>query len=237
MLWRSWEHGKRCLVCHDEDSECKDTYLCKNWDCRRGGPADHHFFLCRSRDSKRSETDRPPRSSMSRHKLTEDQEKFVSELSSEMAERFRRAFTNITAKTHCADKPGVMESSALQELPVILMLLEVTANAGQKIGTLIDLASDTNYITHRAARRLNLHGEKISWVIHGVGGMAMKVLRGPLGNGPMGGPIRKNSWWSTSRSLRKWIWLCTHLKHTLQELTDTREFKTETKSTVAKRIF
>lgn len=37
-----------------------------------------------------------------------------------------------------------------------MMLLEVTANAGQKIGTLIDLASDTNYITHRAASSLNL---------------------------------------------------------------------------------
>ncbi|KAI3354310.1 hypothetical protein L3Q82_018497 [Scortum barcoo] len=92
-----------------------------------------------------------------------------------MAEKFRRAFTNITAKTHATDKPGVMESSALQELPVILMLLEVTANAGEKIGTLIDLASDTNYITHRAARRLNLCSEKITLVVHGVGGMAMKV--------------------------------------------------------------
>ena len=78
--------------------------------------------------------DRPQRSSVSRHKLTDDHETFVSELSPEMAEKFRRAF--ITAKTHCADKPGLMESSALQELPVILMLLEVTANAGQKIGTL-----------------------------------------------------------------------------------------------------
>ena len=114
--------------------------------------------------------DRPQKSSASRHKLTDDQETFVSELSPEMAEKFRRDFTNITAKTHCADKPGLMESSALQELPVILMLLEVTANAGQKIGTLIDLASDTNYITHRAARRLNLRSEKITLVVHGVGG-------------------------------------------------------------------
>ena len=126
---------KKCLVCHDDDGECNDTYLCKNWDCRRGSSADHHLFLCRRGDAKRSGTDRPQRSSVSRHKLTDDQEKFVSELSLEMAEKFRRAFTNITAKTHCADKPGVMESSALQELPVILMLLEVTANAGQKIRT------------------------------------------------------------------------------------------------------
>ncbi|RXN19135.1 gag-pol fusion poly [Labeo rohita] len=61
------------------------------------------------------------------------------------------------------------------ELPVIMMLLNVTANAGQKIGTLIDLASDTNYITHSAANRLNLKGEKITLVIHGVGGMKVRI--------------------------------------------------------------
>lgn len=61
------------------------------------------------------------------------------------------------------------------ELPVIPMLLELTTNAGQKIGTLIDLASDTNYITHRAAGRLKLRSEMITLVVHGVGGMAMKV--------------------------------------------------------------
>lgn len=31
------------------------------------------------------------------------------------------------------------------------VILEVTANTRQTIGTLIDLASDTNYITHEAA--------------------------------------------------------------------------------------
>ena len=165
---------KKCLECHGDDGGCKDTYLCRSRDCRRGSSADHHFFLCQRGGSKRSEIDRAQRSSVSRPKLTEDQEKFVSELSPEMEEKFRRAFTNVTAKTHCTDKPGVMKS-ALQELPVILMLLEVTANAGQKIGTLIDLASDTNYITHRAARRLDLCSEKITLVVHGVGGMAMKV--------------------------------------------------------------
>ncbi|KAL1250804.1 hypothetical protein QQF64_018600 [Cirrhinus molitorella] len=168
---------KRCLVCHEDDSECKDTYLCRNRDCRKGNSADHHFFLCRKGDSKRIETNKAQKSSISRLKLMEDQEKFMSELSPEMAEEFRRAFTNITARTSCVEKnqPGKMESSSLHELPVILMLLEVTANAGEKIGTLIDLASDTNYIIHRAARRLNLRCEKITLVVHGVGRMAMKV--------------------------------------------------------------
>ncbi len=38
-------------------------------------------------------------------------------------------------------------------------------NAGQKIETLIDLASDTNYITHEAADRLILRGEEINLVV------------------------------------------------------------------------
>lgn len=58
---------------------------------------------------------------------------------------------------------------------MILMLLEFTANDGQRIGTLIDLASDTNYITQKAARKLNLRGEDVTLVVHGVGGMKVSV--------------------------------------------------------------
>lgn len=56
-----------------------------------------------------------------------------------------------------------------------MMILEVTANAGQKIGTLIDLASDTNYITHDAADELNLRSEDATLIVHGVGGMQVTV--------------------------------------------------------------
>ncbi len=56
-----------------------------------------------------------------------------------------------------------------------MMLLEVTANAGQKIGTLIDLASDTNYITHKAVSRLNLRSEEITLIVHGFRGMKVHV--------------------------------------------------------------
>ncbi len=73
------------------------------------------------------------------------------------------------------EKPSLLAQGGLLELPVIMMLLNVTANAGQKVGTLIDLASDTNYITHSAANRLNLKGEKITLVIHGVGGMKVRI--------------------------------------------------------------
>lgn len=55
------------------------------------------------------------------------------------------------------------------------MILDVTANDGQRIGTLIDLASDTNYITHKAASKLNLKSEDVTLVVHGVGGMQVSV--------------------------------------------------------------
>src|SRR4029434_8152474 len=99
-----------------------------------------------------------------------------SDLSPELAERCKRAFTNKTTVTNNAKvQSELLEKKGLSELPVIMMLMEVTANAGQKIGTLFDLASDTNYITHKAADRLRLQSEKITLVVHGVGGMTMKV--------------------------------------------------------------
>lgn len=51
------------------------------------------------------------------------------------------------------------------------MLLSVTTNSGQLVGTLIDLASDTNYILNEAAERLKLKGENIKLIVQGVGGM------------------------------------------------------------------
>ena len=69
----------------------------------------------------------------------------------------------------------LLKKSGLCELPVIMMLMEVTANAGQKIGALVDLASDTNYITHKAAHRLRLRSEEVTLIVHGVGGMTIKV--------------------------------------------------------------
>ncbi|KAK7879276.1 hypothetical protein WMY93_033942 [Mugilogobius chulae] len=149
---------KKCLGSHEEDDECTNTYLCRNKDCKKGSSSDHHFFLCPKGEFKRSEADKNRR----KCKLTEEQEKFMAELSPEMAEKCRRAFSNMAASTNNTESEtnGLMEAYGLKEPPVILMLLEVTANAGQKVGTLIDLASDTNYITHRAAERLNL--EKVN---------------------------------------------------------------------------
>ena len=69
----------------------------------------------------------------------------------------------------------LLQRNGHSELPVIKLLMQVTANAGQKNGTLIDLASDTNCITHKAAESLRSRNEKITLVVHGVGGMTMEV--------------------------------------------------------------
>ena len=93
-----------------------------------------------------------------------------------MSERCRKTFTNKTSMTlDTSGQSELLKSNGHSELPVIMLLLQVTANAGQKIGTPIDLASGTNYITHKAAGRLRLRSEKITLVVHGVGGMATVV--------------------------------------------------------------
>ncbi|XP_038128813.1 uncharacterized protein LOC119775032 [Cyprinodon tularosa] len=164
---------KRCLRKHEDDAGCINTYLCRNKDCKKGSFSDHHFLLCPKGELTRVGIDKPRR----KNRLTEEQEKFIAGLSPELAEECRKAFSNVTASTRNTKckVPGLMESHGLKKQHVILMLLEVTANAGQKIGTLFDLASDTNYITHQAAKRLNLEGENITLVVHGVGGMSVKV--------------------------------------------------------------
>ncbi|XP_054861306.1 uncharacterized protein LOC129347620 [Amphiprion ocellaris] len=170
---------RKCLGCHDEDGYCRDTFLCRNKDCKRGGDApDHHFFLCPKGEVKRGEEERSGKYSKGESTLTEEQKQILSELTPEMADRCRKAFTNTNKTTGTFDASGqsdLLQRNGLAELPVIMMLMQVTANAGQKIGTLIDLASDTNYITHKAAERLRLRNEKITLVVHGVGGMTMKV--------------------------------------------------------------
>lgn len=51
-----------------------------------------------------------------------------------MVEKFRKAFTNSTAKTNCVGKnqSGVMELSALEELPVIFNSIEGNCQSKRK---------------------------------------------------------------------------------------------------------
>lgn len=67
----------------------------------------------------------------------------MSELSPEQAERCRKVFTNKTALTGSTGKnqPELLKGNGLCELAVLMMLMEVTTNAGQKIRTLVYLAS------------------------------------------------------------------------------------------------
>ncbi|KAL3973928.1 GTP-binding protein [Sarotherodon galilaeus] len=171
-----------CLEVHDNGSYCKPTYLCKSPGCKEAHAAEHHYYLCPNAEVRkgsaagRQNRSDPEGGKVSR-KCTEDQEEFLRKLSPELARECRDAFSN-TASRACSttkEQPSLLFEGGLRELPVIMMLLEVTANAGQKIGTLIDLASDTNYITHRAASSLNLRSEEITLVVHGVGGMKTHV--------------------------------------------------------------
>lgn len=69
---------------------------------------------------------------------------------------------------------GLIEWSGLKEHPVLMMLVPVTKR-GDSLGALVDLASNTNYITHQAAERLGLTGEPMSIVVYDVGMMKVKV--------------------------------------------------------------
>lgn len=168
---------RKCLGCHEEDGHCRDTFLCRNKDCKRGGGApDHHYFLCPKREVKRGEEGKSSKDGRSESKLTEEREEILSEHPPGMADRCRKTFTNkTTGRSDASSQPELLERNGLSEIPIIMMLMKVTANAGQKIGTLIDLASDTNYITHKAAERLRLRSDKITLVVYGVGGMTIKV--------------------------------------------------------------
>ena len=169
----------KCLDLHGRDSPCNKNFLCRNDECKRGeSPPDHHFFLClkspAKKDSVRAETKGEKRREA--RGPTEEQEALFASLglTPEQLEAVRKACTNKVSSTICAGK-DLVDESGLNEHPVLMMLVEVTTKRGDWVGALIDLASDTNYITHQAAERLGLAGEPITLVVYGVGGMEARV--------------------------------------------------------------
>ncbi|XP_070403557.1 uncharacterized protein [Nothobranchius furzeri] len=173
---------RRCLEVHDNSQYCKPDYLCRNQSCKDGRTPDHHYYLCPKTEVKKNDVGQRGRGEHtvkdeSMKNYTCEQEEFLKKLSPDLAKQCRDVFSNTASRalSTLKDQSNLLTRSGLQELPVIMMLLEVTANAGQKIGALIDLASDTNYITHKAAEKLNLRGEEITLVVHGVGGMKTQV--------------------------------------------------------------
>lgn len=144
-------------------------------DCRRGDSPNHNYLLCpnpptKGRDGEVGEQSDPK---VERRKigLTEKQKELLAKLSPERKAEFKEAFSNKVSTAVCA-----RTSNEPKEYPVIMMLLEVTSNSGQLVGTLIDLASDTNYISSEAAERLKLRGKNIKMIVQGVGGMEKTVV-------------------------------------------------------------
>ncbi|XP_065152486.1 uncharacterized protein [Paramisgurnus dabryanus] len=164
-------HGicNRCLCYHVKDGHCNPKFLCRKMDCRKEEP--HHYLLCPKSITQDTGNEvqgikRVERKGLG---LTSKQEELLAKVTPELRAEFRKAFSNKSSTTICTAGGG------LKEYPVIMMLLEVTTNSGQLIGTLIDLASDTNYITNNAAQRLGLIGESIKLIVHGIGGMRKTV--------------------------------------------------------------
>ncbi|XP_024119933.1 uncharacterized protein LOC112141110, partial [Oryzias melastigma] len=172
---------KKCLEVHDDSSFCNPAYLCKNQECKSDDLPAHNFCLCPNAQFKRGEQSQKrskedAAKSQSQRKYTQEQEEFFNKLSPELAKQCRDVFSNTASRAlNLTKEPSLFGENGVKEFPVIMMLLTVTANAGQKIGALIDLASDTNYITHKAASKLNLRSEKITLIVHGVGGMKVHV--------------------------------------------------------------
>lgn len=166
----------KCLRHHPKDGKgCTPRYLCPKVDCRKGGVSDHNYLLCPKPPTPKKDSSSEEQSIIKiggkKLGLTNKQEEFLAELTPEQREKYKNAFSNKISSTVCA-KAG----DGLQEHPVVMMLMEVTTNSGCLIGSLIDLASDTNYITNETADRLGLCGENIRLIVHGVGGMKKTVL-------------------------------------------------------------
>ena len=166
-------HGgcNRCLCFHLKDGRCNPKFLCSKMDCRR--EESHHYLLCpkfiaqeKDTGSEEQGTKRVERKGLG---MTSQQVELLAKVTPELRAEFRKAFSNKVSTSICTAGGG------LKEYPVVMMLLDVTTNSDQLIGALIDLASDTNYITNNAAQRLGLIGESIKLIVHGVGGMRKTV--------------------------------------------------------------
>ena len=172
----------KCLEAHE--GSCRRKFLCRNIDCKKGDdPPDHHFLLClKSQPAKdiapkerkkgggakggeKEDQDRESRSPAAQLESVSDE---ISLLKKEIAE-LKLAKTHKISTTVCVGKRGPKVH------PVLLMLMDVEAKRGGWVGALIDLASDTNYITHQAAKKLGLCGEPVTLVVRGVAGMETTV--------------------------------------------------------------
>ncbi|KAL1247062.1 hypothetical protein QQF64_022438 [Cirrhinus molitorella] len=169
----------KCLDVHRVESDCTPKFLCRKEECKKDDTlADHHYFLCPKASTKKDAARRENKAEEKRRTRgpTEEQEAVFAELglTPHQLEAVRRVCTNKATSSVCSGR-SLVEQSGLKEHPVLMMLVPVMTKRGDSLGALVDLASDTNYITHQAAERLGLIGEPISLVVYGVGTMKVKV--------------------------------------------------------------
>ncbi|KAI7800929.1 gag-pol fusion polyprotein, partial [Triplophysa rosa] len=149
---------KRCLDVHDSGAFCKHNYLCRNHVCKDENVPEHRYFLCSNTvKGESSGTQRKGKlchdgDSGSRH-CTQDQEDFLSKLPADLAQQCRNVFSNTVAKVFkvTREQPNLLAESGLPELPVIMMLLNVTANAGQKLASSITIGFSGIAINYHTA--------------------------------------------------------------------------------------
>ena len=66
---------------------------------------------------------------------------------------------------------ATLATTSIESLsPVLVQSLFVDAPDGSKIGSLLDLCSTDDYVTHKYARRMHLDGEEVELLIEGMGG-------------------------------------------------------------------
>lgn len=52
MILRKLGLCRKCLGHHDDDSKCRETFLCRSKECKGGASADHYYLICPRRETK-----------------------------------------------------------------------------------------------------------------------------------------------------------------------------------------
>ena len=178
--------AKLCLLCLGLHESCRNKrFACLK--CKKGdGPADHHYLLCpkaapakdtapkskvKKGGGKSGEKEDQTSESAQLKGVSDTEEKNLKE----ELEELKKKIAVLESRTHKVSTTVCVGRRGPKVHPVLMMLMNVEAKQGGWIGALIDLASDTNYITHLAAKRLGLSGEPVTLIVRGVAGMETTV--------------------------------------------------------------
>ena len=165
----------QCLRPHVADLKCDRNYTCP---CGCGV----NFRLCLKYVDKkagkggkgkpeRREKKKPLTRSM-------EQEEFWAKLQEAndpaLVASFKKAYANATKVAKCSGTKGANQQKKEEEQAVLLLLQNIQSNTGEVIGTMIDTAADSNFVTHEFARRLQLEGEEVDLAVSGVDSMVKR---------------------------------------------------------------